>query len=158
MEMFSFRKTRQIWTLTYRVSPYKRVLMVAVALAVVVAGMIEYAAKLHGALAVIVAIVAPLGFAAYWQFSDASTIAVFDLESRTLKVHSSRPFFGPPRVIPFADIAALKVDAEYGESADSWSAVLSLSSGTRIRLGSELQGKNSRLREWIDEIRTAANL
>jgi len=87
---------------------------------------------------------------AYWVISDASTTAMFDLAQRRLTVHRELPWFGRPRSFAFDGVASLRALKRSGETTDSWEACVDLCDGSRYRLGSESEGRNERIRGYLE--------
>jgi hypothetical protein len=159
--MFSLIKAGDIWTLRYEVSPVWRILGIAAGVAGIAVGIMQSVGS-HGFNPVtsttILAVLLCLAVMGYWVISDAPTTAVFDLAQRRLSVHCERPWFGAPRSFAFADVAALHARNVSGESTDSWEARVEFRDGTRIRLGRESEGRNERIRGYLEEIRRAAGI
>jgi hypothetical protein len=98
-----------------------------------------------------------LALVAYWLVSDIPTATVFDLAQRRLSVHSSRPWFGSPRVFAFTDVAELAAVRHFGEP-NVWEVCLELRDGTRIRLGFDSEGRSERIRGHLAEIEQATGI
>ena len=159
--MFYLSKTGDIWTLTYEVGPFKRVLLIGPGIAGLAIAIFQGAKSGgpdHSTLAIVGGVLLSLGFVAYWILSDAASSSVFDLAQRRLKVHCDRPWFGPPRSYSFSEVASLRAVNRSGELSDSWEAVLELRDGARIRLGRETEGNNDRVRAYLAEIRRTTGI
>ena len=158
--MFSLSKHGDVWTLHYEVSALWRAICIGAGLAGVGFGIFEAVTRSAGVpvwTAVLPALLV-VAVMAYWVMSDAATTVAFDLGERRLNVRCGRPWFGPPRSFAFADVAALRAVSRSGESSDAWEARLELHDGTSIRLGSEAEGRNERIRGFLDEIRRATGI
>lgn len=155
--MFSFYKRSDVCVLSYEPNRTARyAAMILAPVAIVGGSSLDWGsgsrwAILGGAVAV-------AGTVAFWVLWDAPTETRFDLAGAILTVSSERPFFGPPRSAPFAARPTIEVRESVGESADSWAVFLRLPGGERVLLGRELQGRNSRIRDWIAEIRQTTGL
>jgi hypothetical protein len=154
--VFSLTKTGDVWTLHYEVSPMRRVLMVGAGLASLGFGLLQSPAP--SAIAGLVICVGCLGLMAYWVVTDLPSTASFDLARHRLTLRCERPWFGPPRAYAFADVAALYAVKRSGESVDSWEATIELFDGSRIKLGRETEGRNERVRGYLEEIRKATGI
>ena len=106
---------------------------------------------------VVIALVC-LGMMAYWIIDDAESTVHFDLKRRRLEVESKRFWFGRPKTYPFSEIAALRAEKRSGDSSDLWEGIIELTSGKRIKLGSEVEGDNEQIRKFLGELRAATGL
>jgi len=158
--MFSLSKHGEVWTLHYEVSPLWRAICIGCGLAGMGFAIIEAATRSTGVpiWGIVLPALVVVAVMAYWVMSDAPTTVAFDLAQRRLNVRCERPWFGPPRTFAFADVAALRAVSRSGESSDAWEARLELRDGTAIRLGAEAEGRNERIRGFLDEIRRATGI
>ena len=158
--MFYLNKADMVWTLTYEVGPWRRVLLVGTGLVGIgLAVAKDLQTGLDGStLAVVVGVLVAVGLLAYWVVSDAPSTVTFDLGRSRLEVYCARPWFGPPRSVAFGDVAALSAVKRSGETVDSWEAWLELRDGSRIRLGREAEGTGEHIRRYLDEIRRATGI
>jgi hypothetical protein len=159
--LFFLAKTDDIWTLHYEVSGLRRILLFGAGLGGLGIGMFQVVEAHPSGRSVLVAIAAGalcLALMGYWTLSDAATTAAFDLMQRRIEVRSERPWFGPPRVCAFSEVAGLYAVSRSGETVDSWEAILELADGTRIRLGREAEGGDERIRQYIEEIRRVTGI
>jgi hypothetical protein len=156
--MFSLTRSGDTMTLRYEVSPLRRVLLIAAGIAGLVAGAFATADSARTGLAILVPALLCVALMGYWVISDADTTSVFDVARRRLTVHRERPWFGLPRSFAFDEIAALSAINRSGETTDSWEARLDLRDGSRFRLGNESEGRNQRIRGYLEEIRRATGI
>lgn len=159
--MFSLSKSGPVWTLRYEVGPAQRAVQIGAALAGLGIGVLQVGTERGlGAptWSVMLAVLMCLMVVGLWALSDATTRVVFDLAQRRLSVHSARPWFGAPRSYAFSDVAALYAVSRSGESSDAWEARLELRDGSRIRLGRETEGRNARIRAYLEDIRGATGI
>src|SRR5215472_804170 len=155
--VFSLTKTGDIWTLHYEVGPLRRVLLIGAGLAGLGVGIVQSLQDNRAVqpTAVFGGVLLCLALMGYWTLSDAATTATFDLKQRVVRVRSERPWFGEPRTCALMDVAALYAVNRSGESVDSWEAVIEFRDGVRIKLGREAEGRNERVRQYLEEIRKA---
>ena len=159
--MFSLRKTGDIWTLSYEVSPLRRLLLIGAGIAGLGVAMfqsINAGGFDHSTFAIFVGVLLCLAVMAYWVASDAASTVVFDLAQRNVRVHCERPGFGAVRSYAFSDVAALRALNRSGETVDSWEAWLELRGGSRIRLGRESEDRNERVRSYLADIRDVTGI
>jgi hypothetical protein len=152
--LFSLTKTGDVWTLHYEVGVLRHVLLVGAGLAGVGFAIIESSPKTR--MIALLPVIPCLALMGYSIASDAPTTATFDIGRRQIRVESRRPWFGRALLLAFSEVAALYAVKRSGESTDSWEAVLA--NGRRIRLGSEAEGRNERVRLYLEEIRKATGI
>jgi hypothetical protein len=156
--MFSLIRSGDTMTLRYQVSPLRRIFLIAAGIAGMGAGAFATADSARTGVAILIPALLCIALMAYWLISDANTTTVFDLARRRLSVHRERPWFGPPRSFVFDEAAALGAINRSGETTDSWEARLDLRDGSRFLLGSESEGRNERIRDYLAEIRHATGI
>jgi hypothetical protein len=157
--MFALIKAADTWTLHYHFGRLWHVIPVAAGLAIIVIWIVRpFDTDVESAAISIVLVGAPfLALVAYWLVSDIPTATVFDLARRRLSVHSSRPWFGSPRVFAFTDVAELTAIRHFGEP-DIWEVRLELRDGNRIRLGFAGEECGDRIRGHLAEIEHATGI
>lgn len=158
--MFYLNKTDDIWTLHYEVSPLRRMLLIGAGLGGLGIGVFESLQEnpSSSTIALVIPGILCLALMGYWVLSDAPTTAAFDLKQRRLDIDCQRPWFGRPRACPFTDVVALYAVSRSGETVDSWEAIIELSGGRRIALGREAEGRDERIRRYLEEIRAATGI
>ena len=158
--MFSLTKAGEIWTLHYEVGPLRRALLIGAVIAGLGVGIFQsfQANPAIPAATVFAGAFLCIAVMGYWALSDAATTATFDLKQRVVRVHSERPWFGEPRTCALLDVAALYAVNRSGDTVDSWEAVIEFRDGARIRLGREAEGRNERVRRYLEEIRSATGI
>lgn len=156
----SLTRTNDVLTLHYEVGPLRRALAIAAGLAGLGVGVVQSLQDDPRMSPVVVfpAIIVAVVLLGYWLLADSTTTASFDLGRRCVTVTSERPWFGAPRTCAFSDVASLSAVNRSGESVDYWEAILELTSGSRISLGSEVEGANERIRTYLDDIRAATGI
>jgi hypothetical protein len=159
--MFALIKAGDTWTLHYHFGRVWHVIPVAAGLAMIVIWIFRPFDAHAGSAAIsgsVLVGVLCLALVAYWLLCDIPTATVFDLAQRRLSVHSSRPWFGPPRVFAFADVAELAAVRHFGEPGNVWEVRLQLRDDTRIRLGFASEARSERIRGHLAEIEQATGI
>jgi hypothetical protein len=156
--MFDLVKNGDIWTLSYRESAFKPVLVILIWLPglVIAIGLIA-----HIGAGVAVAVLTALAFCAlmaYWLLYDSDSVTEFHLTRRCLTVDCKRPWFGAPRSFDFADVAALEARRQSGETADYWEVRIKLRDGKRILPGMARAGQRKQVLAYIEEIQGATGI
>jgi hypothetical protein len=157
--VFDLVKNGDIWTLCYRESSFKGVLVILIWLPglVIVIGLIARSGA--GVAAAASVALAFCGIMAYWLLHDSDSNTEFDLTRRCLTVDCKRPWFGAPRSFDFADVAALETKRQSGgETPDYWEVRLKLRDNKRILLGVAQAGRRKQVEAYIEEIQDATGI
>jgi hypothetical protein len=155
--MFYLSKTDDIWTLSYEVSPIRHTFLIVAGVAGLGAGTFQIfnsSASPANWMSIALPGVRCVAMLGYWTMRDAATEAVFDLANRRIRIDSRRPLFGPARSFGFSEVAAIRALNRSGESVDSWEACIELRAGGTIRRGREAEGRNERIRSYLEEFVT----
>lgn len=159
--MFYLSKSDTTWTLSYEVSPMRRALMIAAGIAGLCVGIFQAinSSALNTAwLSIMLPVVLCLAVAGYWVMSDSTTEVTFDITKKRIRVHCERLWFGPARSFAFSEVAAIRAVNRSGETVNSWEACIEIHGGATIRLGRESEGRNERIRGYLEEIRRVTGI
>jgi hypothetical protein len=159
--MFRLSKTADIWTLSYEVSPIRNAMSIAAGVAGLGVGAFQACIGSRSSanwISIVLPSIFCVGVIAYWTMSDAATVVVFDLVGKQIRVESKRPCFGPARSFEFSEVAAIRAVIRSGDSSDSWEARIELRAGETIRLGRQVEGRDHRIRKYLDEICQATGI